>query len=264
MLEKQKMMKKGTKSFLMLSIFALGCLQGISQQVEKTEYKTPYELMSSYYNSGNFNPFAKKNWYLGVAFSLDDQHRANTKGIIQNVINGDNLKYNVQLKGGYYSGDYNMIGLNLGYFQNGFEGVIFQDPDTIQSNSLTRGYTIVPNLRTSFPLTASQRFSFFVELDLAFSYSTTLSRQTQNIDDITKTYTEQLGFGVGVSPGITFFAMEAFAFELQLNVVGYNFNITDTDYNGLEQSRDIQQKVNLDLKLVTLELGLAYYFGANK
>lgn len=257
-------MKKPIITLILIPLLVLITSQARGQEITEKEKSTPYELLSSYYNSGSFEPFAKKNWYLGLAFSLDDQQRVNTKGIIQDVINGDNLKYNVLLKGGFYSGKYNMIGVNVGYFQNGFNGVVFQDPDTIQSNNLTRGFSVVPNLRTSIPLTANQRLSFFVELDLVFDYSTTLSRQTQNIDDITKSYSTQYGLGVGISPGITFFAMEAFAFEIQLNVAGYKINVTDTDYNGLEQSRDIQQNINLDINFLTLDLGLAYYFGANK
>ena len=141
---------------------------------------------------------------------------------------------------------------------------MFQDPDTIQSYSLTRGYVFTPNLRSSIPLTKSQRFSFFVELDLSIGFENTLSRQTKNIDEITKTYTNNYALGAGISPGITFFAMEAFAFELQLNVVGYKVNIVDSEIDGDQQSRQITQNINLDINLLTLELGLAYYFGANK
>jgi len=86
------------------------------------------------------------------------------------VIDGNSINYDVSLKGGYYSGDYNMIGLNLEYNEMRFTGTLFQDPDTVQSNSITRGYTITPNLRTSLPLTATERLSFFVMIGLEFIY----------------------------------------------------------------------------------------------
>lgn len=255
--------KHYTKITLLIAFLFLGNLHAMSQSSDEQTY-TPYELLSSYYSSGNFSPFSKKNWYTGLAFSLNDEQSENTTGLIQDIINGENLNYNLTVKGGYYSKDYNMIGLNFSYYQKGFNGTVFQDPDTIQSNSLTRGYSFTPNLRSSIPLTKNQRLSFFVELDLVFGYATTLSRNTKYVDEISKTYTTEYTFGAGVSPGITFFAMEAFAFEIQLNVVGYKLDISDSEINGEEQSRVVNQKLNMDIDLLTLDLGLAYYFGANK
>ena len=58
--------------------------------------------------------------------------------------------------------------------------------------------------------------------------------------------------------------MEAFAFEVGLNILSYNINISDGVTNGEEQSREVTQKINLDIDLLTLDLGVAYYFGANR
>ncbi|MCP4883387.1 MAG: hypothetical protein GY908_06320, partial [Flavobacteriales bacterium] len=35
-------------------------------------------------------------------------------------------------------------------------------------------------------------------------------------------------FGIGISPGVTFFAIESFAFEIQLDVLGYEYERTKT------------------------------------
>jgi len=126
----------------------------VGQVKEESVKLTPYELLSSYYND-NFSPFKKKTWYLGAAFSLGSTNQTNSQGLIEDVIDGNSINYDVSLKGGYYSGDYNMIGLNLEYNEMRFTGTLFQDPDTVESNSITRGYTITPNLRTSLPLTAT-------------------------------------------------------------------------------------------------------------
>lgn len=235
----------------------------IGQDTTATAKATPYELLSSYYKEG-FNPFDKKTWYLGASFSLGNTIQTNTTGLIQDVIDGKTGKYNISLKGGYYSGDYTMIGLNLGYYQNDFTGTVFQDPDTIQSNSITRGYVITPNLRASIPATATERLSFFVAIGLKFSMSNTLDQDVKYVDQYSRTYSSMYEFGLGVSPGITFFAMENFAFEIQLNIFGYDITVTDTDTEGQEPGREIDQKLNFKLDLLTLELGLAYYFGPGK
>lgn len=256
-------MKNLYRILFLILVVQLFFSSAFGQKTKTDTTFTPYELLSSYYNSENFKPFKKRTGYLGLAFSLEDSKSLNTQGLLQNVIDGENLNYNVVVKGGLYTADYNMIGISASYFQDGFDGTVFRDPDTIQSNSLTRGFTITPNLRSSIPLTANERFSFFVELGLSFEMANTLSRETKNIDEISKTYSTQYVLGAGISPGITFFAMENFAFEIQLNVAGYQLSITDSEIDGVDQSRDVRQNINLKIDLLTLNLGLAYYFGAS-
>lgn len=253
------------KRFLLFSISVLigsGLLLKGQDSTETTS-PTPYELMSSYYQEG-FKPFAKKTWYLGAAFSLRHTMQSNTTGLIQDVIDGKTGNYSINLKGGYYTGDYTMIGLSLGYYQSDFTGTVFQDPDTIQSNSITRGYSFTPNLRASIPLTASERLSFFIDIGLQFGMSNTLEQDVKYVDQYTRTYSDQYSLGIGFSPGLTFFAMENFAFEVQLNVFGYKITVTDTDTEGLEPGQEVDQQLNFNISLLTLELGLAYYFGPGK
>lgn len=231
------------------------------QVVDKKTENTPYALLSSYYNDGDFKPFKKRTWYVGFSFSLEDKQSVNTQQITRKVLDGDNLDYDLLFKGGYYTQDYNMIGLNFNYYQSSFNGTVFQDPDTVQSSSLTRGYVFTPNLRTSIPLTANERLSLFVELDLYAGFENALSRNTRNIDNISKTYANNYLFGAALAPGITFFAMENFAFEVQLSVFEYRLKITDSTIDGEEQSRVIQNNIGLNIDLLSLQLGLAYNFG---
>lgn len=231
-----------------------------SKAQEKAE-RTPYDLLSSYYSSDDFKPFRKKTWYVGMSFSLEDKQSINNPQLTQKVLDGENLDYNILFKGGYYTQNYNMIGLTLNYYQSSFGGSVFQDPDTIQSNSLTRGFVFTPNLRSSIPLTANERLSFFVALDLNAGYENSLSQDLKNIDEISRTYTNSYILGAAVAPGITFFAMENFAFEVQLSVFEYQLKVIDSTIDEKEQSRIVQNNLGLSIDLLTLELGLAYYFG---
>ncbi|MCX2743825.1 hypothetical protein OO013_08110 [Mangrovivirga sp. M17] len=234
-----------------------------SQNNQDTVKYTPYELLSSYYNQG-FKPFAKRNFYVGLAFSLEDRKLTNTNDIFQQVIDGERLNYNILLKGGYYTGDFGMAGISFNYYQNKFQGEVFRNPDTLQSNSITRGFAIIPNFRSSVPLTKNNRLSFFTMLELRFGRSNTLSRNIKNIDEVEKIYGTDYNFRVGLSPGLTFFVMEAFALEVQLDVLGYELNVEESRLNNNEPSRVIRQNVDFNINLLSLQLGLAYYFGAKK
>jgi hypothetical protein len=235
----------------------------VAQDENTDENTKAYDLMSKYYNE-DFNPFKKKNIYIGLAFSLEDLQQENTKGLIQDVVDGQSLKYNLLLKGGYYINNYTLIGLNFTYGQSKFTGQVFRDPDTLQSNSLIRSFDFTPNIRPSIPLTRNDRLSFFIEIGLTLGYNTALVRNTKKLDEVDTKYTEGFHFRAGLSPGVTFFAFESFAFEVQLDVIGYDLQINQESVNNDEPAREVNQKIDANINILTLKLGLAYYFGSKK
>ena len=252
--------EKNIFTLLFCVCFCLGS-KVVGQEKNENKDYTPYELLSSYYNSEEFKPFKKKTWYAGLAFSWEDKESENNQQLLQKVLDGTNNNYSILVKGGYYTQDYNMIGLKFNYYQESFVGSVLRDSDSIQSNSLKRGYVFTPNLRSSIPLTENERFSFFVELNVMGGFETTLVRNTKNIDEVSKTYGKNYLFGAAIAPGITFFAMENFAFEVQLNVLEYRLRVSDTTINGEEQARVVQNKLGLNIDLLSMNLGLAYNFG---
>lgn len=225
--------------------------------------RTPYELMSTYY-AEQFKPFQKKNVYTGLAFSLSDKNLSNVDQLTRNVVEGKDKAFSIIVKGGYYTGDYAMVGLNFEYAQQSFEGTLLRDNDTVQSNSISRSYNFTPNVRSTVPLTKTERLSFFTEVGLSFGVGNTLTRNVKNLDEIETSYADDFNFRVGISPGITFFAIENFAFEVQLDVLGYELNVKNREVNGEDQSRIVTNNIDFNIDLLSLKLGLAYYFGASK
>ena len=239
-------------------------LKGLAQEnQEEDSGRSPYELMSSYY-SEQFKPFKKGNVYTGLAFSLSDRTLSNVDQLVQNVVDGRDNSFNIVLKGGYYTGNYAMVGINFEYTQEKFDGTLFRDPDTVQSKSISRGYNFTPNVRSSVPLTKSERLSFFTEVGLSLGVGNTLTRNTKNLDEVEKIYSDEFNLRVGISPGITFFVIENFAFEVQLDVLGYELKVKNREINDIEESRIVTNNVDFNINILTMKLGLAYYFGAGK
>lgn len=253
-------MKKTLLNFCIL--FMLIPVDLEAQEKEKAEY-TAYDLLSSYYNQ-DFKPFKKRNVFLGLSFALEDRQSINTAGLIEDIVDGQRLDYNILLKGGYYTGDYGMVGINFSYFQDKFEGEVFRDPDTLQSNSINRGFAITPNFRSSVPLTKNERLSFFTEFGLTFGMSNSLRRNTKNIDEVSKTYGTDYKLRIGLSPGVTFFVMESFGFEVQLNVLGYELQFNEKTVDEGDPSQKVQQNVDFNVNILSLQLGLVYYFGSKR
>ncbi|WP_075349156.1 hypothetical protein [Algoriphagus marinus] len=254
--------RRKTLSVVVVLVFFLSHYS-LAQENDKKDDSSPYELMSSYYNK-DFHPFKKRNIYIGMAFGLEDKQSTNTIGLFENIIDGDRLNYDLLLRAGYYTGNYGMAGINFKYYQNRFAGEVFREPDTLQSNSISRGIEFTPNFRSSVPLTDNERLSFFTEVGLTFGFGNTLRRTIKDLDVVDKTYSSDFNFRVGISPGITFFAMENFAFEIQLNVVGYELQVRDQKVNDGVKSREIRQNVDFNIDLLSLNLGLAYYFGSKR
>ena len=250
-------------SLLVLLLLILTSLAGIAQDANDST-NDPYELMSSYYEE-DFNPFSKRNWYVGFGFSLKDQKLQNQNRLFDKVLDGQDLDYDLTFKGGYFLSNFTMVGGNFIYNRDKFVGTVVQDSDTISRERITSIGTIAPTIKTYFPLTKNKRLSFFNELGVGFGFGNTLTRDTKNIDEISKTYTDEFSFTVGLSPGITFFAIENFAFEVQLNnLIGYELQVSNKTSDAAEESKVTTHNVNFNIDLLSLNLGLAYYFGSKK
>ncbi len=249
---------------LLLTTIVLIAISSYGQQVDSVDKLNPYDLMSNYYENA-FKPFKKKNWYLGLAFSITDRKYENESRLILTVIDGTDRNYDLTLKGGYFIGDYVMAGLNLNYKSEKFQGLILQENDTIDRNSIRKMGAVAPFIKTYFPLSRNERLSFFNEVGIEFGFGNTIKRDRRNLDEINKTYIDDFTFSAGISPGITFFAMENFAFEVQLqNLIGYELKIRSTEKNEVDTSKTVSNNVNFDINLLSLNIGLAYYFGAKR
>ena len=95
--------------------------------------------------------------------------------------------------------------------------------------------------------TPASDFSFFGELSVA--YSTAKSEV-----DGTDLESKANGFGIGVSPGVSYFISSNFALEASIGALSYN--TTKPDFDGAESTNTFE--LNLDLTNVTL--GLVYKF----
>jgi hypothetical protein len=255
-----------TKILYLLTLAALFMPDRVisQEQNQKQKKPDPYDLMSKFYEQ-DFNPFAKGNWYVGFAFSLKDQNLQNQARLFDKVLDGHDLSYDLTFRGGYFLKNYIMVGGNFIYSRDKFTGTIVQESDTISRNRIKSIGTIVPSFKTYFPLTKNKRLSFFNEIGIGLGFGNSVTRDTKNLDEINKTYTDEYSFSIGISPGITFFAIENFAFEVQLNnLIGYQLEVSEKTTNETEESRVVTNNVNFNIDLLSLSLGLAYYFGSKK
>ena len=102
------------------TVIGVMAFANIHAQIDTTSKTSPYDLISNYYQD-EFKPFEKKSVYLGLAFALEDKSLDNTQRLLDKVVDGSSLEYNIEVKGGYFIGDYVMAGLTFEYrYENYF------------------------------------------------------------------------------------------------------------------------------------------------
>ncbi len=232
---------------------------------QEKEKQTPLDLMFNYYND-DFKPFSKNKWFTGLTFSIQDEKLRNDNEFIglEQIIEGSEFNYNINVKGGYTIGNYTMVGLGITHGRDKATGTGIILLDTINSESYTYRNSFTPFLRSYYPLSKNHRLSFFNELKMNFGFGNTDTKRFNNNVETEKSESETFVFGIGLSPGVTFFAIESFAFEIQLDVLGYEYKTTTTKTHEGEETTTASHNVNFTLNLLSLNFGLAYYFGAKK
>ena len=235
------------------------------QTEEKQENLGPTELMFEYYDTA-FKPFHKGRWFTGLTFNVQDEKLRSDNEFIgfDQVIEGKEFNYEIRLKGGYAIGNYTMVGLGIAHGRDKSEGLGIILNDTINRESVTNKNTISPFMRNYYPLSKNHRISFFNEIKMDFGFGNTDSYRLENGQITEQETSDTFLFGIGLSPGINFFAIENFAFEIQLDVLGYQYERTETVEDTGEVTVSDSHNVNFTLNLLSLNFGLAYYFGAKK
>lgn len=238
--------------------FGANILFAQNSNVEKEDE----DLIGSFYNE-DFQPFKKGNGYVGLAFSVFDEKSDNTKDIFDQdrTISSKTLNYSVKFKGGYFFSKNHMVGLGYSIERDKTttEGTYLFD--TVGLESKDRIHAFIPSIRSYFPLTKNKRLSLFNEIKVNFGIGDGETEVYKNSEKTSFDTSETFTFGIGLSPGITFFALENFCFEIQLDVLGYKYEKeTKTDETG-EETITTSNNVDFTLNLLTLNFGLAYYFG---
>jgi hypothetical protein len=246
------------KKLAIISIYWLVVVTtGFGQEIKDSS--SVKHLITSYYDQ-NFTPFSKGNIQMQFVMSFSNKEQINESNISQEIINGDEVTYDINFGAGYYFADNFAVGLNFGVGKDDFEGTTKETIDTLTRSTITTSYSLTPYLRTAIPLTENQRLSLFVDLSLGYGWGSTDDKKTNwRTGEIEETSSNNINFSVGINPGVVFFVMEDFAIQLGVNVLGYNYNqSTLTDADGIE-SKITNQEVDFKINLLELQLGLTYY-----
>ncbi len=210
------------KRLLLLSVAFI--LLGLSARVSAQEaFKRNLEQVS-------FVP--KGAWVAGVSVSYSQSDQDNYQFLIFEKINGDSYTFKVSPTVMFCFKDNLTAGGRFSYSRqrtrlNTADIVLDSETDYDMSNlySISHSYLGTALFRNYISLGRSTRFGLFTEVQLQMGGGQSkLCNGAGN--DLTGTYERNFQFNVGVAPGLSVFLNNYSAIEVNVGVLGFNYNHT--------------------------------------
>jgi hypothetical protein len=203
----------------------------------------------------------KGRYFSTLTFSLNQRQAENEDQLLRFVNDQDRLNYRIVASGGYAIKDNLTVGLGLGYGRQR-EEITFEDEngEAVTSKRLQQGLSVVPTFRNYVPL-GKGNLQILIQTELGVTFGESLERITR-IDDVDKIEGNFFEGRLGVSPGAILFFDRHWAFETTVGLAGLSVRVEEEVTNDMEEDRQrvVQSGVDLQLNLLQLNLGVAYYF----
>ena len=243
------------KRLLLLSVAFI--LLGLSARVSAQEaFKRNLEQVS-------FVP--KGAWVAGVSVSYSQSDQDNYQFLIFEKINGDSYTFKVSptvmfcfkdnlTAGGRFSYSRQRTRLNTAGI------VLDSETDYDMSNlySISHSYLGTALFRNYISLGRSTRFGLFTEVQLQMGGGQSkLCNGAGN--DLTGTYERNFQFNVGVAPGLSVFLNNYSAIEVNVGVLGFNYNHTRSVTDQIYIANRHTQQANFKINLFSITFGVMFY-----
>ena len=223
-------------------------------------------------DEGEFSPdfesvvfIPKGQWITGVSVSYSQTSQNNYQFLVLQGVTGDTYSFKVSPMLMYSFKADVAAGGKFGYNRNLTKlekAEIVLDPD--MSFDVDHLYRLAHNyygmavLRNYFSLGKSKRFGIFTEVQLEMGGGQA-KLMTGLGEDLTGNYERNFNLGIGVAPGMSVFLNNFAALEVNIGVLGFNYNhtktITDQIYVANRNTKSAIFRVNL----FSITFGVAFY-----
>ncbi len=243
------------KRLLLLSVAFI--LLGLSARVSAQEaFKRNLEQVS-------FVP--KGAWVAGVSVSYSQSDQDNYQFLIFEKINGDSYTFKVSPTVMFCFKDNLTAGGRFSYSRqrtrlNTADIVLDSETDYDMSNlySISHSYLGTALFHNYISLGRSTRFGLFTEVQLQMGGGQSkLCNGAGN--DLTGTYERNFQFNVGVAPGLSVFLNNYSAIEVNVGVLGFNYNHTRSVTDQIYIANRHTQQANFKINLFSITFGVMFY-----
>lgn len=232
---------------LMVSTNSAHCQEQFSRGIEKSVF------------------VPKGQWITGVSVNYSHTTQNNYSFFIVEGINGDTYSFKLSPTALYAFKDNLAVGAKLSYGRdriklNAADVVLSSDNNFNIDNlySINQNYTGSALLRYYINLGQQKRFGLFAEAQLNLGFGQSKLAQGTGVD-FTGSYERNFHLGLGVAPGIMMFLNNYSAIEVNVGVLGFNYNhakqTTDQVYVANRDNASASFKINL----FSISFGVMFY-----
>lgn len=228
------------KHYFLILIFIIS-LVGVNAQITKGTKMLGADIYGSM-NSNN-TPSSTSN-------SVENVSRYMTLGITPSV--------------GYFIKDNIALGLGIGYANTHSKNETILTTQQLKNLSISNNNSFNLNPYYRYYIGLSDKLYYFTNLSLNFSYGIGKGKSYQldsagNENNINKSTSSSLGFGVSINPGCSYFATDKFALELTIGSLYYNFSKEkSTNPSGIV-NQSINQWGGINLSMSSINIGFRYF-----
>lgn len=123
---------------------------------------------------------------------------------------------------------------------------------------LSHNYYGAALMRNYFSIGRSKRFGFFNEVSLQLGGGQT--KLTTGVgDDLTGSYERNFSLNVGLTPGLCIFLSNYSALEVNVGLLGFNYNETKAIKDQIYVSKRNYQSANFRINLFSITFGATFY-----
>lgn len=207
----------------------------------------------------------KGQWITGVSVSYSQSTQKNYQFLVLEGVKGDTYSFNVSPMLLYTFKDDMAAGGKFGYSRNLTKlenaDIVLDSENSYNVDHLYRlahNYYGMAVLRNYFSLGTSKRFGLFTEVQLELGGGQS-KIMTGTGEDLSGTYEKNFNTKIGVAPGMAVFLNNYSALEVNVGVLGFNYNHTTSLKDQIYESHRKTKSANFKINLFSITFGVAFY-----
>lgn len=237
--------------FLALA-FALGAVDAAAQ----VEFKRGLEQVS-------FIP--KGQWITGVSVSFSQSNQNRYQFLIIENLSGDAYTFKVSPMLMYAFKSDMAAGGKFAYTRtrtrlDQADIVLDSESDYGVDNlyAISQNYSAMACFRNYFSLGKQRRFGFFNEVQLQIGGGQSKICNGRGVD-LTGTFEDNWNVNIGLAPGMIMFLNNYSAIEVNVGVLGFNYNHTKATTDQIYLAKRESKSANFRINLFSIMFGVAFY-----
>lgn len=207
----------------------------------------------------------KGQWIAGVSVSYSQSSQDNYQFLIIENLNGDTYSFKVSPMVLYAFKDNLAVGGRLGYTRQRtqLDKARFvldseTDYDVDHLYSISHKFYGMAAFRNYMSLGSGTRFGLFNEVQLEFGGGESKIEKGSGVD-FTGTFKRTFSINVGLAPGMVMFLNNYSAIEVNVGVLGFNYNHAKATTDRIYVAKHNSKSANFRINLFSITFGCVFY-----